>query len=405
MDGFERVFVPDQLRCAVQVLDSNGNPLVRLGSYGNVDDPGVALADPRSVMVTDEAAYIGDVANGCILRVALASSARAECAMDVPGLAPASVVKVPPAPYLASDPEKARLAAVWARWGAPDGEKDKAQFRAALADESQLVRVAAGYRLLRAGDSAGQAEVFSGARSTNPDIYRLAETAIIKEAVRWDPEDPRAKLLDPALPIVPRVPVGKTEVEALAPLLEAEAWHLNRAVIGMLGLSGRPEAAPPLLAKLRSPTIRDRNLNRVLGALGMLRCRQAVPDMLKYLARGRAENWGTEEYNGDRAEIFAATALGRVADPESVAPVIAELASTKPNTATEALRALSMMFDPQIPDDMRILPKGDKVERVRVDRLPPAAEIKSAWEAFWKAAAGRYERNEAGPGLKAKDAK
>jgi HEAT repeat protein len=199
--------------------------------------------------------------------------------------------------------------------------------------------------------------------------------------------------------------MGKAEVEALAPLLEAEAWHLNRAVIGMLGLSGRPEAVPSILAKLRSPTIRDRNLNRVLGALGLLRCRQAVPDMLKDLARGRAENWGTEEYNGDRAEQFAATALGRVADPASVEPVIAQLASAKGNTPAEALRALSMMFDPQIPDDMRVLPTRDRLERVRIDRLPPAEEIKTVWEAFWDAAAGRYEWSEAGPGLRVKDGK
>jgi hypothetical protein len=126
--------------------------------------------------------------------------------------------------------------------------------------------------------------------------------------------------------------------------------------------------------------------------------------MLKYLERGRDEKFGTEDYNGDRAEIFAATALGRVADPASVAPVIAELASAKPNTAAEALRALAMMFDSQLPDDLRLLPKGGKLERVRVDRLPPAAEIKSAWEAFWKASAERYEWSEAGPGLKEKSA-
>jgi hypothetical protein len=54
---------------------------------------------------------------------------------------------------------------------------------------------------------------------------------------------------------------------------------------------------------------------------------------------------------------------------------------------------------------VRVLPKGDKLERVRVDRLPPAAEVKATWEAFWKASAGRYEWNEAGQGLKEKAGK
>ena len=77
LDGFDRVFLPDQLRCAVEVLDANGNVLTRLGGYGNADDPGVALADPRSVMVTDQAAYIGDAANGRVLRVELGYRAKA----------------------------------------------------------------------------------------------------------------------------------------------------------------------------------------------------------------------------------------------------------------------------------------------------------------------------------------
>jgi len=396
LDGFDRVFLPDQLRCAVQVLDSNGNPLVRFGGYGNADDAGVALADPRSVMVTDEAAYIGDLANGRVMRVALDYRAKAQCPVEISGPAALPVVKAAPGPYQAADPEKVRLAAVWARWGAPSGEADLAVLKAALTDESEKVRVVAGYGLLRAGDPAGQAEVYLGAQSKDPDVYKLAETAVIKEAVRWDPNDPRAGKLDPALPIVPRFPMGTAEVRALAPLLEAEAWHLNRAVIGMLGLSGRPEAVPSILAKLRSPTIRDRNLNRVLGALGLLRCRQAVPDMLKYLARGRAENWGTEEYNGDRAEQFAATALGRVADPESVSPVIALLDSAKTNTPAEALRALSMMFEPNLPDDCRLVPKDGALQRVLVDRLSAPKELRAAWEEFWKSAQDRYEWSEGG---------
>ena len=38
VDAFGRVFLPDALRFQCEVLDRNGNPLLRFGRYGNMDD-------------------------------------------------------------------------------------------------------------------------------------------------------------------------------------------------------------------------------------------------------------------------------------------------------------------------------------------------------------------------------
>jgi hypothetical protein len=42
LDYFARSFVPEVDRCSVLILDSNGNPVLRVGRCGNVDD-GVPL--------------------------------------------------------------------------------------------------------------------------------------------------------------------------------------------------------------------------------------------------------------------------------------------------------------------------------------------------------------------------
>ena len=54
LDSFARVFAPEIERYSVAVLDTNGNLILRLGTYGNVDD-GLPLvksggpATPRSI--------------------------------------------------------------------------------------------------------------------------------------------------------------------------------------------------------------------------------------------------------------------------------------------------------------------------------------------------------------------
>jgi hypothetical protein len=103
VDGFERLFVPAAQTCTVNVLDANGNVVVRIGGYGNMDNrgahspvvdpqtgelrprrpddppdlksplqsPDVAFIDPTHVEATDEAVYVHDRCNERIVRAAL----------------------------------------------------------------------------------------------------------------------------------------------------------------------------------------------------------------------------------------------------------------------------------------------------------------------------------------------
>jgi hypothetical protein len=103
LDRFERSFVPASQTCTVNVLDANGNIVVRLGGYGNPDSrgkdspvpdpktgeyrprraddppdlksplavPEIACAEPAFVAVTDEAMYVHDRGNERIVRAAL----------------------------------------------------------------------------------------------------------------------------------------------------------------------------------------------------------------------------------------------------------------------------------------------------------------------------------------------
>jgi hypothetical protein len=103
LDGFERSFVLAAHTCTVNVLDANGNIIVRLGGYGNADSrgrdspvpdpktgayrprrpgdpkdlrspltkPELGLLDPAITAVTDEALYIHDRGNERIVRAVL----------------------------------------------------------------------------------------------------------------------------------------------------------------------------------------------------------------------------------------------------------------------------------------------------------------------------------------------
>jgi hypothetical protein len=74
-DDYERCFVPAAQTCTVNVIDSNGNVIARLGGYGNLD--GLVLEKelgfnlPRSVAVADDAMWVHDIGNRIIVRAAL----------------------------------------------------------------------------------------------------------------------------------------------------------------------------------------------------------------------------------------------------------------------------------------------------------------------------------------------
>ena len=90
LDYFARSFVPELRRFKIAVLDTNGNLILRLGKYGNVDDgkpliPHAGIRNPKSIggdevalshaayvgIQTDRYLYIHDAGNGRILKVKL----------------------------------------------------------------------------------------------------------------------------------------------------------------------------------------------------------------------------------------------------------------------------------------------------------------------------------------------
>jgi hypothetical protein len=107
MDGFERLFLPAAHKCAVDILDANGNVIVSVGKYGNrdcrgedspvrdpktgelrprrEDDPediespladlGITFMHPNYTTVDDEALYVNDMGNARIVRAKLAYAA------------------------------------------------------------------------------------------------------------------------------------------------------------------------------------------------------------------------------------------------------------------------------------------------------------------------------------------
>jgi len=72
LDYFARSFAPEYDRFSVAVLDTNGNLITRIGTYGNVDDPGIALFDACYLATfTDRRLFIADAGNARIVSVRL----------------------------------------------------------------------------------------------------------------------------------------------------------------------------------------------------------------------------------------------------------------------------------------------------------------------------------------------
>ena len=83
LDDYGRLFAPDVLRFAVNVLDAGGNLIVRLGRYGNADDPGLSLAWGACVACSGGKLFVSDMANRRVSVVRL--SAGAVGTVRVPG--------------------------------------------------------------------------------------------------------------------------------------------------------------------------------------------------------------------------------------------------------------------------------------------------------------------------------
>jgi len=90
VDAFGRVFFPNLGQFRVEVIDTNNNPILTFGKYGNEDSggptarvkkPEIPLAWPVYVAASDRWAYVADTVNRRIVRVKLHYAAEEACAV------------------------------------------------------------------------------------------------------------------------------------------------------------------------------------------------------------------------------------------------------------------------------------------------------------------------------------
>jgi hypothetical protein len=88
VDGFGRVFVPDVFRFSVEMLDTSGNHVARIGRYGNADsagpeskipEPEIAFAWPAFTAVAGGKLYVSDTVNRRVTVVRFDPADQAEC--------------------------------------------------------------------------------------------------------------------------------------------------------------------------------------------------------------------------------------------------------------------------------------------------------------------------------------
>ncbi len=75
MDASGRVLVPQCHRQSILVIDSNANPVLRVGRYGNAESDGIRFTMPKYVAASDTALYVADRALGRVLKATLSYAA------------------------------------------------------------------------------------------------------------------------------------------------------------------------------------------------------------------------------------------------------------------------------------------------------------------------------------------
>ena len=81
VDRYGRVFAPDVFRFSVQMLDTDGRHIARIGRYGNTDDrgPDIRFAWPAFVSVAGDKLYVCDSANGRVSIIRFDYAAESVC--------------------------------------------------------------------------------------------------------------------------------------------------------------------------------------------------------------------------------------------------------------------------------------------------------------------------------------
>jgi len=121
LDYWARTWIPAHHLYSIMVIDSNGNRVVRLGRYGNVDDTekdrekdrdGLRFAWARAVAVSDTAIYVTDSANRRVLKAKLGYHAEETVGPDgstssAPVSTPTPVASAPVTPRAPTAPAPA----------------------------------------------------------------------------------------------------------------------------------------------------------------------------------------------------------------------------------------------------------------------------------------------------------
>jgi hypothetical protein len=90
VDPYGRVFFPNLGEFRIEVVDTNNNPIMTFGKYGNevsggptarVKKPDIPLAWPTYVAVSDRWAYVADTVNRRVVRVKLGYAAEEICVL------------------------------------------------------------------------------------------------------------------------------------------------------------------------------------------------------------------------------------------------------------------------------------------------------------------------------------
>ena len=90
LDGWGRLFIPNAITYSVQVVDNEGNEILKFGHYGNADSrgagddspikvPEIPLGWPEAVGVSRKAVYVADVLNRRIVRLLKTYAAEETC--------------------------------------------------------------------------------------------------------------------------------------------------------------------------------------------------------------------------------------------------------------------------------------------------------------------------------------
>jgi len=87
VDPYGRVYAPNVFRFCVEMLDTDGNRIARIGTYGNSDDgvgekPGIAFAWPACVDVAGGKVFVSDPSNRRIAVIGFEYADSAECAVQ-----------------------------------------------------------------------------------------------------------------------------------------------------------------------------------------------------------------------------------------------------------------------------------------------------------------------------------